>query len=330
VNRFILLLILIISFSNATQPNNTSVTKLYVATFDRAPDSSGLDYWVNDSGLSLEEIAKSFFDQPETKYLYPDGFDDYDFILAIYKNLFKRIPDSAGGDYWQGELANGTVSKSGFILAVVNGAKDDDAKILANKTEVGLKFVGLGSIDIKLSKSIMESITSNRQTVTDSFNKISKINVNDDDTDIFRDDDTGLMWQDDIEAKSVIKPWVTQANYDLGNYHDASGDTANTYCDNLSLGGYSDWRLPTRDELSRLFGKKLNNTIFCNYWSSSSYKNCNSNYAWGLFFGDGMPSYMDKNDKRYVRCVRERQLIIKEDGTLIFSDSDIPRDEPWM
>ena len=61
-------LLLFVGVSNATQPNNTSVAKLYVATFDRAPDSAGLDYWVNLSGLSLEEIATSFFDQPETKF----------------------------------------------------------------------------------------------------------------------------------------------------------------------------------------------------------------------------------------------------------------------
>ncbi|WP_367278395.1 DUF4214 domain-containing protein [Sulfurimonas sp.] len=42
------------------------VCKLYVATFNRAPDAAGLSYWVNNSGLSIEGIAQSFFDQPET------------------------------------------------------------------------------------------------------------------------------------------------------------------------------------------------------------------------------------------------------------------------
>ena len=86
MNRLILLLIFIISFSNAQQATNNNITKLYIATFDRAPDAQGINYWVN-SNHSLEEIASSFFDQPETKALYPDGYDDYDFIVAIYQNL---------------------------------------------------------------------------------------------------------------------------------------------------------------------------------------------------------------------------------------------------
>ena len=61
-------------------PTKESVTKLYVATFNRAPDSAGLDYWLNKSGLSLDGIAKSFFDQPETQSLYPSGYSENEFI----------------------------------------------------------------------------------------------------------------------------------------------------------------------------------------------------------------------------------------------------------
>ena len=37
------------------------VSKIYTATFDRVADSDGLVYWV-ESGLSIEQIASSFFD----------------------------------------------------------------------------------------------------------------------------------------------------------------------------------------------------------------------------------------------------------------------------
>ena len=155
-----------------------SLTKLYVATFDRAPDSKGLNYWLNDSHLCLEDIATSFFDQDETKSIYPNGYSDYDFILAIYKNLFKRIPDSVGSDYWESELSSGRISKSVFILAVVNGAKGSDTDIVNNKTQVGLKFAEEGLEDKILAKEVMQNITSNKQTIVDSFNKISNVSIN--------------------------------------------------------------------------------------------------------------------------------------------------------
>src|SRR3989339_431488 len=98
----------------------TDVVKLYVATFNRAPDAAGLDYWVNDSGLSLDQIAQSFFDQTETQALYPSSTLNTNFVNAVYRNLFNREAETAGRDYWVSELDSGRVSKQSFILAVMN------------------------------------------------------------------------------------------------------------------------------------------------------------------------------------------------------------------
>ncbi len=163
----------------AQEPTNESVTKLYIATFDRAPDKAGLEYWVNESKLSLENIATSFFDQPETKNLYPTGTSTEAFIEAIYTNLFKRDPDTAGAEYWKKDLESGVVNKSVFILAVVNGAKDDDATLLANKTEVGLKFVESGSNDVIKAKEIMANITKDDATVNDALALIASFESTD-------------------------------------------------------------------------------------------------------------------------------------------------------
>ena len=52
--------------AQASEVTEQQVAELYVATFNRAPDAAGLAYWVN-SALTIEEIAQSFFDQPETQ-----------------------------------------------------------------------------------------------------------------------------------------------------------------------------------------------------------------------------------------------------------------------
>jgi len=127
--KLILLTILLITITNASEENPTQeeVTKLYVATFNRAPDSNGLNYWINDSfngNPTLSQIALSFFEQPETKLLYPDETSNREFVRSIYLNLFNREPDTVGWDYWETELNEQRFSKNLFIIAIINGAFD--------------------------------------------------------------------------------------------------------------------------------------------------------------------------------------------------------------
>ena len=84
----------------------TEVTEIYVATFDRAPDSAGLDYWVG-TGSTIEEIAQSFFAQDETHAKYPDTMTEAEFVNEVYNNVYNRDGDPDGIVYWVGELNNG-------------------------------------------------------------------------------------------------------------------------------------------------------------------------------------------------------------------------------
>lgn len=166
-------------FASEDIPTKEEVVKLYVATFKRAPDSAGLDYWTNQSGLKLSKIAESFFDQSETKTLYPDNTSNRDFIESVYSNLFNRLPDDAGLDYWVEQLESGTFSKNRFIEAVINGAQGNDSTILSNKSEVAIEFASKGLNDIDEAKSIMSNITYDPLTVTSALTHIESLTPND-------------------------------------------------------------------------------------------------------------------------------------------------------
>jgi len=150
------------------------ITKLYVATFNRAPDKSGIEYWI-ESKMAIEEIAMSFFDQAETKELYPSENKDALFIKSIYSNLFNREPDSEGWTYWINTITSGAISRSLFILAVINGAKGEDALILQNKQKVGEYFANKGLNDIDDAKSVISSITSNSSSVEEAMSLIDSM-----------------------------------------------------------------------------------------------------------------------------------------------------------
>lgn len=151
-------------------PSYNDIAKLYVATFNRAPDAAGLSYWVYDSGLSREGIAQSFFDQPETQTRYPSGTSNTDFVTSIYNNLFNRDPEAAGLAYWVGELDAGRVSRDTAILAFIDGALNtalgQDATILTNKQTVGLDFASHDLNDVNLASTVMDNVGADESTVT--------------------------------------------------------------------------------------------------------------------------------------------------------------------
>ena len=108
--------------------------------------------------------------------------------------------------------------------------------------------------------------------------------------DTMTDNLTGLMWTKDANLPGATKTW----------------QEALDYCNNLTLAGYSDWRLPNVNELESLVNvneadsaawlivQGFTNVQASNYWSSTTFAYYYTDNAWviGLSYG-----YMDVVDK---------------------------------
>lgn len=100
-----------------------------------------------------------------------------------------------------------------------------------------------------------------------------------------------LVWQKQDDA--TTKKW----------------EQALTYCEGLSLGGFTDWRLPNAKELRSIAGSS---NYFPNtgtiYWSSTTCAYSTTD-AWGVWFSDGFVYGSNKTSigNIYVRCVRGGQ-----------------------
>lgn len=126
----------------------TAITELYIAYFNRAPDAIGLYFWGSAfaDGLTLDEMAASFFDQVETRATYADALnadgtavtDTSAFVTAVYTNVLGRDFDEAGRTFWTGVLDRSEETPAGFIQAIIEGAKaqaepGSDADFIAQK-----------------------------------------------------------------------------------------------------------------------------------------------------------------------------------------------------
>ena len=85
-----------------------SVVRLYQATFDRAPEAEGLDYWLTFyvRGMPLTTIAEHFMTSPEWQARVGSP-DDARFVDLLYRNVLGRAADESGSAYWQDQLRRG-------------------------------------------------------------------------------------------------------------------------------------------------------------------------------------------------------------------------------
>lgn len=87
----------------------------------------------------------------------------------------------------------------------------------------------------------------------------------------------------------------------------AGSETAATACDSLTIKAYSDWFLPSKDELSLLFTNvaRTGKDSFLGegfaYWSSSSY---DAGRAWAQGFSNGVQGRVEKSELLAVRAIR--------------------------
>ena len=112
----------------------------------------------------------------------------------------------------------------------------------------------------------------------------------------------GLMWQDNNEVANLEHTWKSAVQY----------------CHNLSLGGYTDWKLPNYEELLSIVDYNrydpaivktfMNVGTSSNYWTETKHIEQFSS-AWIVYFYNGYTYIDDMKTENHVRCVRHTKGI---------------------
>ena len=113
------------------------VYRLYQAAFDRAPDVSGLGFWMNamDSGVTLNNVATGFVQSAEFQKLYGVNPTVDQLVNAMYENVLHRAPEAAGLQFWENAMNNGTTAAQLLV------SFSDSAENQAN----AVKIIGQGT-----------------------------------------------------------------------------------------------------------------------------------------------------------------------------------------
>lgn len=121
---------------------------------------------------------------------------------------------------------------------------------------------------------------------------------------------SGIVWEQQVQAGQYRTTGATAVEVGTGFINTAiilqvlgDGVYAARQCALQSANNYSDWVLPSKDELQLLFQYKsaIGNFTSYNYWSSSEYS---QSRAWCQNFSSGAQSTQYKNNTYRVRPIR--------------------------
>ncbi|RJF97306.1 DUF4214 domain-containing protein [Noviherbaspirillum saxi] len=170
--------------------------ELYVAFFNRVPESDGLVFWIErfKAGQGIDQIAEEFYN---AAILYPTltgysvGMSAAEFVRIIYRNVLGRsgatAPPEQDVQFWADRVASGSATRGTLVRSMLDSAhtfQNDPTwgwvpSLLNNKYTVGHYFAveqGLSyntpEVSIERTMEIAAAVTSQ-----DTANAIGRIPV---------------------------------------------------------------------------------------------------------------------------------------------------------
>ncbi|MGF7239680.1 hypothetical protein ABIC11_000085 [Pseudomonas oryzihabitans] len=152
-----------LSFSGITSDQADFLVGVYVASFSRAPDFAGLNYWAHDlAALSSKGLSNTAAIQEITATMYTAGSQNGEkgssmsnsaYVAYLYNNVLGRGPDAAGQSWWVNDLNNGS-PRDNFLATYLQAALEHQsdatyvqARISVAKYAAQLNRDG-GSVDL--------------------------------------------------------------------------------------------------------------------------------------------------------------------------------------
>ncbi|MFZ6798483.1 DUF4214 domain-containing protein [Undibacterium sp. Di24W] len=151
--------------------------KMYLAAFIRAPEMSGLDYWMLqlNNGKSFDNVLDTVFNLDIVKAIYPTNLPNQSFVTLIYVNVFGKAPDLEGLNYWTKQINEGR-ARGNLVMDMINaglGTPDGTSgkayivnRLASSQFAVEQQFAQRADFTPDYLKNVMTSVTADAATVT--------------------------------------------------------------------------------------------------------------------------------------------------------------------
>ncbi|MEO7650145.1 MAG: DUF4214 domain-containing protein [Bryobacteraceae bacterium] len=126
--------------SNEFQGTGFYIIATYIAVLGRDPDFGGWLFWLNalNNGQPRQSIVQSFINSAEFVQTY-GSLNNTAFVNLVYQNVLGRAPDTAGLNFWVGQL-NGGMTRGDMMYSFVVSA--EFASRIQNRALATLLYMG--------------------------------------------------------------------------------------------------------------------------------------------------------------------------------------------
>jgi hypothetical protein len=118
------------------------IAKAYLGILTRDPAHSDFRVWLEAllQGMSREQIVQAFLDSSEFKSRFGSNLTNSQFVERMYANVLLRKPETAGFNFWLGQLNNRRMTRAQVTLGFLDSIEFQNLSVSQNRLDILLLY----------------------------------------------------------------------------------------------------------------------------------------------------------------------------------------------